>query len=212
MTTEVIELEATCLDTKSPGVRTVLHMSPAVMAAAVLSAQKCGLTLREWFNRAVASLIADDHPEGAAPWSVQSAELFAQVVNNSPESLHGRWSLLYERALLARTLRHEPSVTVGQIEDGELPGAPYIAPAMLWKPWPRLVATVFLPLIPRASPWSSDAWSRRKLHTETNPLLRRNCARRRRSRRGNSGHRHPSRTERRRAAERTFHCASAHHA
>ena len=56
------------------------------------------------------------HPEGAAPWSVQSADFFAHVANCSPELLHGRWSLLFERVLLDRTLWREPTMTVGEIE------------------------------------------------------------------------------------------------
>ncbi|WP_429451049.1 hypothetical protein [Paraburkholderia sp. WC7.3g] len=118
-------------------------MSPAVMAAAIVSAQKCGLSLREWLDRAVASLIADDHPEGAAPWSLQSADLFADVANCSPELLHGRWSLLFERVQLERDLWHQPEQTGQEMNDGELPGAPYIVPARLRKAWPRLVAGVF---------------------------------------------------------------------
>jgi hypothetical protein len=137
-------MNTTCLDTKSEGVRTVLHMSPAMMAAAVLSAQKCGLNLREWLDRAVASLIADDHPEGAAPWSVQSADLFAQVASCSPEVLRGRWTLLYEHVLLERDLWQHPEPTPEEIGDGALPEAPYIVPARLRKAWPRLVATVFV--------------------------------------------------------------------
>lgn len=136
-------MDAASLDTKSPGVRTVLHLSPAVMVAALLSAQKNGLNLREWLDRAVADRIADDHPEGAAPWSVQSADLFAHVANCSPELLHGRWSLLFERVLLDRSLWHEPTLTVGEIEDGEPPKEPFIVPARLRKAWPRLVAEVF---------------------------------------------------------------------
>ncbi|MFL9906876.1 hypothetical protein [Paraburkholderia sp. RL17-337-BIB-A] len=136
-------MNTTCFDTKSEGVRTVLHMSPAVMAAAVVSAQKCGLNLREWLDRAVASLVADDHPAGAAPWSVQSADLFAQVASCSPEVLRGRWALLYEHVLLARDLWHQPEPTPTEIEEGALPEAPYIVPARLRKAWPRLVATVF---------------------------------------------------------------------
>ncbi|MDR5750349.1 hypothetical protein [Caballeronia sp. LZ024] len=118
-------------------------MSPAVMAAAIVSAQKCGLSLREWLDRAVASLIADDHPEGAAPWAVQAADLFAQVANCSPELLHGRWALLYEHVLLDRDLWHQPEQTAQEINDGRLPGARYIVPARLRKAWPRLVSTVF---------------------------------------------------------------------
>jgi len=136
-------MNTSCLDTSSPGVRTVLHMSPAVMAAAVMSAQKCGLGLREWLDRAVASLIADDHPEGAAPWSVQAADLFAQVASCSPELLHGRWALLYEQVQLERELWHQPAPTVEEMENGELPGAPFIVPARLRQAWPRLVAGVF---------------------------------------------------------------------
>ncbi|WMY08642.1 hypothetical protein [Paraburkholderia phenoliruptrix] len=135
-------MDAASLDTKSPGVRTVLHLSPAVMVAALLSAQKNGLNLREWLDRAVADRIADDHPEGAAPWSVQSADFFAHVANCAPELLHGRWSLLFERVLMDRSLWHEPTMTVGEIEDGELK-EPFIVPARLRKAWPRLVGEVF---------------------------------------------------------------------
>ncbi|MGF6937127.1 hypothetical protein OKW41_006289 [Paraburkholderia sp. UCT70] len=118
-------------------------MSPAVMVAALMSAQKNGLNLREWLDRAVASLIADDHPEGAAPWSVQAADLFAQVANCSPELLHGRWAALLELVRLDRSLWHEPTQTVGEIEDGEPLSEPYLSPARLRKAWPRLVGQVF---------------------------------------------------------------------
>jgi hypothetical protein len=137
-------MNATCLDTESAGVRTVLHMSPAVMAAAVLSAQKNNMSLREWLDRAIASLIADDHPEGAAPWSVQSADLFAQVASCSPEVLRGRWALLYEHVLLERDLWQHSEPTQAEIEDGALPDAPFIVPSRLRKAWPRLVASVFI--------------------------------------------------------------------
>jgi hypothetical protein len=137
-------MNATCLDTQSAGARTVLHMSPAVMAAAVLSAQKNNMSLREWLDRAVASLIADDHPEGAAPWSVQSADLFAQVASCSPEVLRGRWALLYEHVLLERDLWQHSEPTQAEIEDCALPHAPFILPSRLRKAWPRLVASVFI--------------------------------------------------------------------
>ncbi|CAM2191233.1 conserved protein of unknown function [Paraburkholderia kururiensis] len=136
-------MDAASLETTSPGVRTVLHLSPAVMVAALLSAQKNGMNLREWLDRAVADRIADDHPEGAAPWSVQSADFFAHVANVAPELLHGRWSLLFERVLLERSLWHETTLTVGEIEDGEPLTEPFIVPARLRKAWPRLVAEVF---------------------------------------------------------------------
>ncbi|MBC8750176.1 MULTISPECIES: hypothetical protein [Paraburkholderia] len=102
------------------------------------------MNLREWLDRAVASLIADDYPDGAAPWSAQSADLFAQVASCSPEVLHGRWALLYEHVLLERDLWHHSEPTQTEIEDGFLPEAPYIVPARLRKAWPRLVSTVFV--------------------------------------------------------------------
>lgn len=137
-------MESTCLDTRSAGVRTVLHLSPAVMVAAVVSAQRNQTSLREWLDRAVANLIADDHPEGAAPWSSQAADLFAQVASCSPELLRGRWALLYEHVLLERDLWHQPEPTPVEVVDAELPEAPYIVPSRLRKAWPRLVSTVFV--------------------------------------------------------------------
>lgn len=136
-------METSCLDTRSVGVRTVLHLSPAVMAAAVVSAQRNQTSLREWLDRAVASLVADENPESGAPWSAQAADLFAQVASNSPEVLRGRWALLYEHVLLERDLWHHPEPTPEEIEDGDMPGAPYVVPARLRRAWPRLVATVF---------------------------------------------------------------------
>jgi hypothetical protein len=77
------------------------------MAAAIVSAQKCGLSLREWLDRAVASLIADDHLEGAVPWSVQAADLFADVANCSQSCCAGDGRSLYERMQLERELWHQ---------------------------------------------------------------------------------------------------------
>ncbi|MEZ2307251.1 hypothetical protein AB6809_11545 [Paraburkholderia sp. RCC_158] len=132
------------LDTRTQGIRTLLHMSPCMMAAAVVSAQKLEVSLREWLDRAVASFIADDHPEGAAPWSVQSADLFAQVASCSPEVLRDRWALLYEHVLLERDLWHHCDPTQAEVEEGALPDAPFIVPSRLRKAWPRLVANVFI--------------------------------------------------------------------
>lgn len=39
------------------------------------------MSLREWMDRAVANMIADEHPEGAAPWSAEASDLFAQVAS-----------------------------------------------------------------------------------------------------------------------------------
>jgi hypothetical protein len=70
--------------------------------------------------------------------------LFADVANNSPESLRGRWALLYEHVVLERDLWHQPEPTPAEIEEGALPEAPYIVQSRLRKAWPRLVSTVFI--------------------------------------------------------------------
>jgi hypothetical protein len=137
-------MDATCVDINPIGARTVLHMSPSVMAAAVVSAQRNGLNLREWLDRAVASLIADDHPEGAAPWSMQAADLFAQVANASPKVLCGPWALLYEHVLRERDLWDDSSLSSSESEEGTLPDIPHLVAARLRRAWPRLVATVFV--------------------------------------------------------------------
>jgi hypothetical protein len=81
--------------------------------------------------------------DAIAPWSLASAELFVQVANCAPEALRGRWALLYERVTLDRSLWHEPSQSVGEIEDGALVHEPYISLQMLRKAWPRLCAAIF---------------------------------------------------------------------
>jgi hypothetical protein len=137
-------MDTSCLDVKFVGVRTVLHMSPSVMAAAIVSAQRNGFNLREWLDTAVASHIGNDHPDGAAPWSFQVADLFAQVASCSPEILRGPWALLYEHVLRERDLWHHPEPTSSEVAEGDVPDAPYLVPLRLRKAWPRLVATVFM--------------------------------------------------------------------
>jgi hypothetical protein len=131
------------------GVRTVLHLSPAVCAAAIQAAQQSGLSLQEWLDHRVSYAMSDDEVmndrglDGLAPWSLATAALFAQVANSAPEALCGRWALLYERVRLERSLWHEPSQTVGEIEDGAPITEPYISLPRLRAAWPRLCAATF---------------------------------------------------------------------
>jgi hypothetical protein len=78
-----------------------------------------------------------------APWSLASAELFAQVANCAPEALCGQWALLYEHVQLDRSLWHEPTQTVGDIDDGGSVNEPYISLPKLRAAWPRLCAATF---------------------------------------------------------------------
>lgn len=131
------------------GIRTLLHLSPAVCAAAITAAQQSGLSLQEWLDHRVSYAMADDDVmvehglDAVAPWSLATAELFVQVANSAPEALRGRWALLYERIRLDRSLWHEPSQTVGEIEDGALVCEPYISLSKLRAAWPRLCAATF---------------------------------------------------------------------
>lgn len=68
-------MDATCVEINPIGARTVLHMSPSVMAAAVVSAPRNGLNLRAWLDRAVASFIADD-PKLCKAWPRLVADIF----------------------------------------------------------------------------------------------------------------------------------------
>lgn len=131
------------------GVRTILHLSPAVCAAAMAAAQQSGLSLQEWLDHRVSYAMADNDVmveqglDAIAPWSLATAELLVQVANSAPEALHGRWALLYERIRLDRSLWHEPSQTVGDIEDGAPLNEPHISLPKLRAAWPRLCAATF---------------------------------------------------------------------
>ena len=131
------------------GVRTVLHLSPAVCAAAMAAAQQSGLNLQEWLDHRVSYAMSDDEVmigqglDAVAPWSLATAELFAQVANSAPEALRGRWMLLYERVRLERALWHEPVQTVGRIDEDAPVNEPYISLPKLRAAWPRLCAAVF---------------------------------------------------------------------
>ncbi|MCL9828034.1 hypothetical protein [Ralstonia solanacearum] len=131
------------------GVRTVLHLSPAVCAAAMSAAQQSGLSLQEWLDHRVSYAMADDNVmldralDAVAPWSLAAAELFVQVANGAPEALRGRWALLYERVRLERSLWYEPTQTVEEIEAGAPFSEPYISLPKLRAVWPRLCAATF---------------------------------------------------------------------
>lgn len=141
------------MQTTSPelslGVRTVFHLSPAVCVAALSAAQQAGLTLQEWFEERVGYALAADQvmvDEGLAaiaPWSLAAADLFAQTANHAPETLSGRWALLYERVKLDRHLWHLPTQSVENIECGEPLDDPHVSLPKLRAAWPRLCASTF---------------------------------------------------------------------
>ena len=131
------------------GVRTVLHLSPAVCVAALSAAHQSGLTLQEWFEERVGYALAEDQvmlDEGLsalAPWSLASADLFVQTANQAPETFSGRWALLYERVKLERSLWHIPTHSLEVAESGEPLDGPHLSLPKVRAAWSRLCASTF---------------------------------------------------------------------
>lgn len=131
------------------GVRTMINLSPAVCAAALSAAEQSGLSLEEWLEHRVSYAMAEDEVmiadglNAIAPWSLACADLFVGVVNGAPESLHGRWAILYERVLFERALWHEPIQSLSDVEAGEEFNPPYLSLARVRAAWPRLCAATF---------------------------------------------------------------------
>lgn len=130
------------------GVQTILNLSPAVCAAALSAAEQSGLSLEEWLEHRVSYAMADDEVmiadglNSIAPWSLACADLFVEVVNSAPETLHGRWEMLHSRVRLDRSLWREPTTSVAEIEAGEY-NPPYLSLALVKAAWPRLCAATF---------------------------------------------------------------------
>lgn len=133
----------TPLDTPK-GIKTILHMSPAVSVAAIIAAQETGRTLSEFLDHAIASAAQATGGNTEVPWDLAAADLFCAVANSSPEVLVGNWSLLFERVLLERSLWHHPTIDDETVSSGEWADRPYISAKRLRDAWPRLVAAIFL--------------------------------------------------------------------
>jgi hypothetical protein len=131
-----------------PGILTVLNLSHPVFVAAVSAAQQSGLSVEEWLEHRVCYAMSEDEVmvadglDSIAPWSLACADLFVNVVNNAPELLHGRWEILHSHVRIDRSLWCEPTITVGEAEDGEF-NPPYLSSASVRAAWPRLCAKTF---------------------------------------------------------------------
>jgi hypothetical protein len=129
-------------------VRTTLHLSPSLVAVAMLSAQRAGLRLHEWLDRAVAHACAGseeaDDAMPTTPWADATVELFACIASTAPEVLTGRWRVLYTRVCVEDELWDYPRMTVGEIEDGAVLPPPTLNIDRLRRAWPRLVAACFV--------------------------------------------------------------------
>lgn len=127
-----------------PGVRTILHASPAVWVAGLLSAQRRGLSLREFLDDALAKacIAGSDGPE-SEPYSRHSMSLFVQFADSMPDQLTGPWRVLYSKVVADELLWEAPQQTVGEAADFLSVDGWRIDERKLSKAWPRLVAETF---------------------------------------------------------------------
>lgn len=128
-----------------PGVRVILHISPSVYVAGILSAQRRGLKLDEFLDSAITSASAVDpaDPAHELPWGRHAMELFLQLADTIPEALRGHWRVLYAKVLQEPDLWQAPVATLGDLESGQATDGWRINEAALTKAWPRLVSSVF---------------------------------------------------------------------
>lgn len=129
----------------SPSVRTVLHMSPSVYIAGLLSAQRQGLTLTEFLDAAIAGACSDSVTDRSedAPWSTSAMVLFRQVADTFPDLLTGKWRVIYANVLADESLWEAPSNSMDDQEQFMDSDGWRINERALKKAWPRLVSGTF---------------------------------------------------------------------
>jgi hypothetical protein len=129
-----------------PGIRVVLHVSPAGYVAGILAAQRRNQSFGEFLDGAISSACATDQDsvDQLLPWSPHAMDLFLQLADTLPEALRGPWKVLYAKVLEEPDLWVAPQATVGDHESGDFSPDWHINEAALRKAWPRLVSSVFL--------------------------------------------------------------------
>jgi len=126
--------------------RTILHLAPAVIVAAVVAAHSRQMRLNQWLETLILEHQAGDENDPASSASLSRSmlvELFARVASRCPEILQGRWRLLRERCLLEPSLWHHPKCSDADIENG-CSCTPYLDIKQLETRWPALVASCWL--------------------------------------------------------------------
>jgi len=129
-----------------PGVRVVMHISPASYIAGILAAQRRDQKLNEFLDGAIAAACADDDdsPDRRLPWGTHAMDLFLQLADTVPEALRGQWQVLYAKVLNEPDLWMVPETSLGDHESGVPTPDWHINAAALRKAWPRLVSSTFL--------------------------------------------------------------------
>lgn len=125
-------------------VRTVLHLSPSVAAAAIVVAQRRGLRMQQWLDSVVveACVRANRTTPACSLSGDGSAELFVRVATHAPQLLTGPWRALLERAKMRSDLWNFP---VQSLEQDEVVPCPAVTLNLerVRAAWPELVAATF---------------------------------------------------------------------
>ena len=131
-------------DTSAQPVRTVIHISPAVSAAAIVCAQRTGLRMQEWLDKIVIdACAAQGAPQAGSLTDEMTIELFAHIANYGPGLLTGRWKLLFERVRIEDDLLDYPSRSMIELEEDPEAALPTLNLERLRQRWPRLLAAAF---------------------------------------------------------------------
>lgn len=131
---------------QNPGIRVVLHITPATYVASILAAQRRDQKLNEFLDGAIGMACADgdDSPDRLLPWGTHAMDLFLQLADTVPEALRGQWQVLYAKVLNEPGLWTVPETSLGDFESGVPTPDWHINAAALRKAWPRLVSSTFL--------------------------------------------------------------------
>jgi hypothetical protein len=123
-----------------------IHLSRVEQTLAQSGAERSGVAPREWVRQALVHYERwQELWEGPTPSPDDHAsevELFATLVENSPECLRGQWRHLHDMVRLNKALWVWPAQSVEEFELGFEPTLPYLDRAALAKAWPRLRAVV----------------------------------------------------------------------
>lgn len=123
-----------------------IHLSGVEQTLAQSGAERSGIAPREWVRQA---LVHYDRwqelwegPTSSPDDHASEVELFATLVENSPECLRGQWRHLHDIVRLNKALWVWPTQSVEEFESGFEPTLPYLDRAALAKAWPRLRGVV----------------------------------------------------------------------
>lgn len=126
------------------GVRTIFHISPSVMVAALSCAQRRDLNLQEWLDKMLVDACADANATNFTGRLTDdmTLELFAHVASHSPGLLTDPWRMLFHRCQLEDSLWDIPKALIDDEGDG-MDCAPVLSVDRLRHRWSELLSASF---------------------------------------------------------------------